>query len=146
MGQPLSSIVLVIPVGFSGLFASSLTFEKIRTFSFPVRGTLRRLWMSAQLGSWVQKILLIRLRNPSGSSLNPYYDFSSYTDQKWKMGCFSGWALLLHQGSASKGYIALWVLYPGFKSPLIHKNTVKLHCHWWPLSVINVLYETKPKG
>ena len=59
MGQPLSSIVLVIPVGFSGLFASSLTFEKIRTFSFPVRGTLRRLWMSAQLGSWVPLIISI---------------------------------------------------------------------------------------
>lgn len=63
------------------------------------------------------------------------------------MGCLSGWALPPSpSGSAPKGYIALWVLHPGFKSPLIHKSTVKLHRLWWPLSVISVLYETKPKG
>lgn len=145
MGQPLSSIVLVVSLGFSGLFASSLTFEKIRTFSFLVRGTLRRLWMSAQLGSWVQKILLIRLRNPSGSSLNPLLWLFQLHWSDVENGMFVWMSPPSPSGSASKGYIALWVLHPGFKSPLIHKSTVKLHCHWWLLSVINVLYETKPK-
>lgn len=52
------------------LSASSWAFEKTVPFSSPVRSTLRRLWMSAQVGSWVWKISLTRFKNPTESSFN----------------------------------------------------------------------------
>lgn len=50
------------------------------------------------------KDALIRLRNPLDLPSAPYYDSSSYTDQKWSVGPVPRWALLLHLGPAGMEY------------------------------------------
>lgn len=69
LSGPASYLGLKIAWAARFLFSvSSWAFEKTMAFSSLIRSALRRLWMSAQVGSWVWKIPLISFRNPSGSS------------------------------------------------------------------------------
>lgn len=55
----------------SSLHACFLALNRTGDFSSGVRNVVNRLWIPAQVGSWVEKIHFVGFMNSSGSALNP---------------------------------------------------------------------------
>lgn len=89
---------------FCSLSASWAFERRLWPFLHLLRSTLRRLWMSAQVGSCFWKISLTRFKNPTEYSFSPclIVTFPILQIRKGKNETCSGWATLSPSGTCLK--------------------------------------------